>query len=231
MTLRGHDAVFLLEGELNLVKLREEAVRYIGLCLDEQADAPCAKLTPVQRYALHARTAARMPGFSQQSTLYFRAVSGPDAKTRRKMAHFGATEKDLARISAAQSLDDVVERLMPDAAEVARAAASEYVDEGYAVQTAREMAMLELSRMIMAGVRVRRCGYCGRYFMPRGQHDTKYCSSIPQGRTQTCQQLGAARDFARKARSETAYHDYRLMYKRMNQRMPPRIKIRDNLER
>lgn len=220
VTLKVHDVVSLLEDELNLVKLREEVARYIELCLNEQMDAPYAKLTPVQRYALHARTAARLPAFSQQSTLYFRAVSGPDAKVCRKMARFETTEEDLARISAAQSFDDVAERPMPNVAEVARTAASEYVaDEGYAVQTAREMAMLELARMIMAGVRVRRCGYCGYYFIPRGQHDTKYCANIPEGRTQTCQQLGAARDFAAKARSETAYHDYRLVYKRMNQRM------------
>lgn len=220
VTLQGHDAVFLLEGGLNLAKLREEVVRYIELCLDEQTDAPYAKLTPIQRYALHARTATRLPAFSQQSTLYFRAVSGPDAKAPRQVAHLESTEKELQRAARAHSFDEMVERLIPDATQVMKTAASEYVvDEGYAAQTAREMAMLELARMIMAGIRVRRCRYCGRYFMPRGQHDTKYCSSIPEGRTQTCQQLGAARDFMRKARSGNAYHDYRLVYKRMNQRM------------
>lgn len=220
VTLQGHDALFLLQGGLNLIKLQEEVEQYIGLCLDEQVNAPYAKLTPVQRYALHARTTVRLPAFSQQSTLYFRAVSGPDAKAPRQVAHLETTDKDLQRAVRAQTFDDMVERPLPDATQVTKTAASEYVvDEGYAVQTAREMAMLELARMIMAGIRVRRCRYCGRYFMPRGQHDTKYCSSIPEGRTQTCQQLGAARDFMRKARSENAYHDYRLVYKRMNQRM------------
>ena len=220
VTLQGHDAASVLQNELNLVKLREEAIRYIELCLNEQTNAPYAKLTPVQRYALHARTAARMPVFSHQSTLYFRAVSGPDTKARRKMARFETTEEDLHRVAKAQSFDDVAEYPRPDAVTVAKTAASEYVvEEGYAVQTARGMAMLELSRMIMAGVRVRMCGYCGCYFVPRGKHDTKYCANILEGRTQSCQALGATRDFAKKMRQETAYHDYRLVYKRMNQRM------------
>ncbi len=220
VTLETQDADVLLEGELNLMKLQEVVVRYIGLCLDEQVDAPYAKLTPVQRYALHARTEARLPAFSQQSTLYARAVSSSDASVRRQIARFETTKVDFQRIVEAQSFDDVTERPTASAAEIQKTAASAYrIDEGYAVQTAREMAMLELSRMIMGGVRVRRCGYCGHYFMPKGLHDTKYCASIPDGKNRTCQQLGEARDFTEKFRQETAYRAYRLVYKRMNQRM------------
>jgi hypothetical protein len=181
VTLETQDADVLLEGELNLMKLQEVVVRYIGLCLDEQVDAPYAKLTPVQRYALHARTEARLPAFSQQSTLYARAVSSSDASVRRQIARFETTKVDFQRIVEAQSFDDVTERRRRAPRRFKKPRQRVSNRRGVCVQTAREMAMLELSRMIMGGVRVRRCGYCGRYFMPKGLHDTKYCASIRTG--------------------------------------------------
>ena len=71
----------------------------------------------------------------------------------------------------------------------------------------------------MLNPRVCICDYCGRWFMPKGKHDAKYCSNIPGGKTSTCQTLGAQRDFVQKTRSESVYKAYRMMYKRLNQRL------------
>ena len=104
-------------------------------------------------------------------------------------------------------------------AEIRRAKRDDMIiEEGYSVQTVRDMAMLELSRMVMLNMRVRRCEFCGKLFAPKGNHDTKFCKNIPEGYSKPCQVLGSNRAYAAKMRGKNADAEYRKVYKRLHQR-------------
>lgn len=215
MTLAGHNPMYLLETELNFVELQRQVRRYIDLCLNEQVDAVYSQLLPTQRYMLHHRTTEQMPCFTNKSTLYVRMSNHrnvpENAYTHAQIEHIrkavpGALdETDLFPCIDAASIDAVLSGDL-------------IVEDGYAVQTVHDMAMLELSRMLVLNMRVRRCAFCKKLFIPKGKHNTRYCSRIPEGYTQTCQALGASRNYAEKLQKENADALYRKMYKRLHQR-------------
>ena len=204
-----------IETELNLVELQKQVRQYIDLCLNEQVDAPYARLLPTQRYLLHHRTTAQMPYFTNKSTLYVRIPNKPDgpenAFTRTQIEYLRRITPDaLIENDSFSDVDETTINAVQNDELI--------VEDGYSVQTVRDMAMLELSKMIVSNMRVRRCGFCQNLFIPKGQHGTRYCSRVPEGYIQTCQALAAGRNYAEKLKNEHADALYRKMYKRLHQR-------------
>lgn len=215
MTLANHNPMRLLETELNFVELQKQVRKYIDLCLNEQVDAVYSQLLPTQRYLLHHRTTEQMPYFTNKSTLYVRIPNQHDEPENA----FTFAQIDHIRKLYPGVLDET--NLFPgiDAVSInAVLSGNLIVEDGYAVQTVRDMAMLELSKMIVSDIRVRRCAFCNQLFIPVGKHDTRYCNRIPEGYTQTCQALGSSRNYAEKMQKENADALYRKMYKRLHQR-------------
>ncbi len=215
MTLQVYDCIDRMNAELNLIAVQEEIKKCIDLYLNEQVDAPYALLTATQRYLLHYRTATRMPFFTGQSTLYVRipgeSIISKPFLSHAEMAYLEATIPGCFDASASYP------EIGP--AEIRRAKRDDLIiEEGYSVQTVRDMAMLELSRMVMLNMRVRRCEFCGKLFSPKGNHDTKFCTNIPDGYNKPCQVLGSNRAYAAKMRGKNADAEYRKVYKRLHQR-------------
>lgn len=74
------------------------------------------------------------------------------------------------------------------------------------------------SCMVMLNTCLRRCEFCGKLFSPKGNHDTKFCTNIPDGYNKPCQVLGSNRAYAAKMRGKNADAEYRKVYKRLHQR-------------
>ena len=215
MTLQLYDCIKRMDMELNLFDVQEEIKKCIDLYLNEQIDAPYAQLTATQRYLLHYRTAARMPFFTNQSTVYVR-ITGESIIHKPFLSHAEAAYLE-ATIPGCYDLSSSYPEIgLP---EIKRAKREDLIiEEGFSVQTARDMAMLELSRMVMLNMRVRRCEFCGKLFAPKGNHDTKFCKNIPEGYNKPCQVLGSNRAYAAKMRGKNADAEYRKVYKRLHQR-------------
>ena len=43
-----------------------------------------------------------------------------------------------------------------------------------------------------------KCKRCGKYFIMKGNYDTKYCSRIAEGETRSCQELAAIDNYKAK---------------------------------
>lgn len=215
MTLKTHEPMQLICEELDLVKLQNQIREYIDLCLSDQVKAVYSQLQPIQRYLLHHETIAHIPFFTNKSTLYVRIQddkgSSPNAFSREQIEYLHEQFPLLFEggrfyeAPNAESMIMVIKRPL-------------IIEEGYAVQTVSDIAMLELSKMIALNMRVRRCAFCKKLFIPKGKHNTRYCNRIPEGYTQTCQTLGASRNYAEKMQKENADALYRKMYKRLHQR-------------
>ena len=215
MTLQLYDCADRMDTELNLIAVQEEIKKCIDLYLNEQIDAPYAHLSPTQRYLLHYQTAARMPFFTNQSTMYVRipgeSIIHKPFLSHAEVAYLEATIPGCYDVSASYPEIGVPE--------IRRAKRDDLIiEEGFSVQTMRDMAMLELSRMVTLNMRVRRCEFCGKLFAPKGNHDTKFCKNIPEGYSKPCQVLGSNRAYAAKMRGKNADAEYRKVYKRMHQR-------------
>lgn len=59
---------------------------------------------------------------------------------------------------------------------------------------------LEFTKLLEHQVRFRKCGRCERYFILKGNYDTRYCNRIAEGTNRTCQDLAAQEKRMRKHR-------------------------------
>lgn len=215
MTLKRYDYFDRMDEELDIFDVQDEVKKCINLYLDEQIDAPYAHLSATQRYLLHHQTASRAPFFTNKSTVFARIPRQPIVPKEA----LTPTETDEPEGHVSGGYDDASRYPEAGETEIRRMKRAEpIIEEGFSVQTARDMAMLELSRMVMLNMRVRRCEFCGKLFAPKGNHDTKFCKNIPEGYSKPCQVLGSNRAYAAKMRGKNADAEYRKVYKRLHQR-------------
>lgn len=215
VTLKRHDPMQLIQEELDLISLQNKIREYIDLCMNDQVKAIYSQIKPVQRYLLHHETMAQMPFFTNKSTLYVRIQDDKGASPNA----FSSEQIEYLHEEFPQLFEGSRFYEKPDISHMAMVLKRPLVvEEGYAVQTIRDIAMLEISKMIVLNMRVRRCKFCGKLFAPKGKHNTRYCNRIPEGYTQTCQALGSSRNYSEKMQKENADALYRKMYKRLHQR-------------
>ena len=77
-----------------------------------------------------------------------------------------------------------------------------------------EILELELTKMLEANVRFRKCKRCGKYIIMKGNYDTNYCDRIAEGETRNCQELAAAENYKAKIVGDKAIPVYNKYYKR-----------------
>jgi len=73
--------------------------------------------------------------------------------------------------------------------------------------------------MLELDLRIKKCKNCGRYFILKGNYQTEYCDRIPDGETQTCQNIGATTKYAQKVKDNPALALFNRAYKRYYARM------------
>lgn len=72
---------------------------------------------------------------------------------------------------------------------------------------------IEFMKMIQNNVSVSVCENCGRYFIPKGNYDMKYCEREVNGE-KVCQKVGAVKSFKDKVKNNPVYNEYEKVYKR-----------------
>lgn len=68
--------------------------------------------------------------------------------------------------------------------------------------------------MLEIDMRFRKCKRCGKYFIMKGNYDTKYCNRIADGETRSCQELAAQENYKQKVADNAALPIYNKYYKR-----------------
>lgn len=72
---------------------------------------------------------------------------------------------------------------------------------------------IEFMKMLQQNVLVSVCENCGRYFIPKGNYDMKYCEREVDGE-KVCQKDGAVKSFKDKVKNNPVYNEYEKVYKR-----------------
>lgn len=79
---------------------------------------------------------------------------------------------------------------------------------------------ISLIKMVTNNIYVKKCEYCGKYFLIQGRRKTvKYCDNIPEGKTQPCFALAARQKYEQKLENDSITRAYRSAYKKYNQRV------------
>ena len=86
------------------------------------------------------------------------------------------------------------------------------------IDTLSDLIRFELFNTIKNKLTIKRCGYCGGYFTPRGRTDMEYCNRIIPGEKKRCNEIGAFRKRATLVKTDPIYIAYISAVKRMSKR-------------
>lgn len=94
-----------------------------------------------------------------------------------------------------------------------------HLDKYYHFSTVAQILELEFTKMLEMDIGFRKCKWCGKYFIVKGNHGAKYCDRVPEGKTQSCQKLAALDEYKRKNADNEAKKIYDKYYKRYSARL------------
>ena len=96
---------------------------------------------------------------------------------------------------------------------------------GYTIiESLHEMLFFEFTEMLKQGLRVKKCGLCGRYFILQSKHETEYCDRLYKGK-RTCKQFGAKKVFNKRVAADPILQEYQRIYKSCFARVIYRLKV------
>ena len=86
------------------------------------------------------------------------------------------------------------------------------------INTLSDLIHFELFNTIKNKLTIKRCSYCGGYFIPRGRADMEYCNRIIPGEKKRCNEIGAFRKRATLVKTDPVYLAHTAAVKRMSKR-------------
>ena len=136
---------------------------------------------------------------------------------------FGATIAQLKMEYPAEPLEKLAAELNTTTDTLSRCLRRTHrLTRRYHFSSTEEILELELSKMIENGIHFRKCKRCGKYFIMKGNYDTRYCDKIAEGETRSCQELAAQENYKKKMVEDEALPIYSKYYKRY----AARVKVR-----
>ena len=90
--------------------------------------------------------------------------------------------------------------------------------EVYSAPDLSTVCFIEFMKMVQFGINIRLCHNCRRFFISKGEYDTKYCDRTPEGEERTCAQIGAVNAFKTKLKENPLLAEYTKIYRRFHAR-------------
>ena len=82
-----------------------------------------------------------------------------------------------------------------------------------------QICVYELIKMINLEMNIKKCKFCGSYFIPKSRSDAEYCDRIKTDETKSCAEIGPMRMYQYKTKDSPVYAIYNKAYKRNNSRV------------
>lgn len=89
----------------------------------------------------------------------------------------------------------------------------------YKIESIDDLIRFELLHLVNQKILIKKCKYCGHYFVPRGRSDTEYCNRVYVGETRSCKEIGAMQNYKAKIAGDKINEAYNKAYKRNNSRV------------
>lgn len=100
------------------------------------------------------------------------------------------------------------------------------IKQVYETNNLNDIILIEFQKMIACNIKAKKCSNCDKYFILKGEYNTKYCDRIPEGERYTCQKIAALKKQRRKLENSPILREYQRAYKRnyarlSNKKMQP----------
>ncbi len=82
-----------------------------------------------------------------------------------------------------------------------------------------DMIKLETYHMLANNTVIKKCKYCGHYFIPKIRTSSDYCSRIKEGETQPCDKIGPKRVYDLKTKNDPITKAHHKAYNRMRSKL------------
>lgn len=93
------------------------------------------------------------------------------------------------------------------------------VVEMYDIDCIDTLIRFELLKTIDANLLIKKCKYCGHYFIPKGRIDAEYCDRVAKGETKPCNIIGSMKHYQSRIADNPIHEAYNKAYKRNNSRV------------
>ena len=198
-----------------LCELQKEYSELLEFCFDETfhpelLDERC----PAERFHLYRQLHGLSINFERTESLSFSRMG------TGTMMPYGMPQEDLyARLREqfpiTDELIEFAEYYHADPQNVSMLLTiPRYLRAGYEFSRVDQILELEFTKLLESDVRFRKCQRCGRYFILKGNFNTRYCDRIEEYSGRTCQDLAAKENFKKKAADRPALGVYDLYYRR-----------------
>ena len=204
-----------------LTMLQKEYLELLEFCFDETYfPEVLGELHPAERYCLYRRLHDQPQVSLRQELFTFsaRLMSG------HKMPYGMDKEGLLSRLGKARTVTEqqkaFAEKHGVDPEDLINMSTiPHFLHVEYAFHSVADILELEFTKLLEHQVRFRKCGRCGRYFIMKGNYDTRYCDRVAEGTNRICQDLAAQENYQKKHEDNHAIHIYSKYYKRYSSRV------------
>ena len=207
-----------------LKALQEEYLELIEFCFDDEFyPSVLGHLMPSERFCLYKRLHNHPFNIGRYEIFRLRMNSMGGSKMPFGMSGEELTKRFSLNIKETDEHKKFAERHGLDVSDlITQTTLPTFINVSYEFGTVLEMLELELTKMLEIDMRFRKCKRCGKYFIMKGNYDTKYCDRIADDETRSCQELAAQENYKQKVADNAALPIYNKYYKRY----AARVKVR-----
>ena len=202
--------------------LQNEYLEIIKICFDEDYYPELlGNLSPTERYYTY-RLAKGFPSSIDRKEEVYLALAPPvDKKTHR--FDLAAFDKRLYAEYPEEPIEKLAAELNTSKHKIFHGLhGTRRITIRYRFSSTEDILELELSKMLENDIRFRKCKRCGKYFIMKGNYDTRFCDRVADGETRSCQELAAQENYKKKMAENKALPIYSKYYKRY----AARVKVR-----
>ena len=202
--------------------LQNEYLEIIKICFDEDYYPELlGNLSPTERYYTY-RLAKGFPSSIDRKEEVYLALAPPvDKKTHR--FDLAAFDKRLYAEYPEEPIEKLAAELNTSKHKIFHGLhGTRRITIRYRFSSTEDILELELSKMLENDIRFRKCKRCGKYFIIKGNYDTRFCDRVADGETRSGQELAAQENYKKKIAENKALPIYSKYYKRYD----ARVKVR-----
>ena len=90
------------------------------------------------------------------------------------------------------------------------------IKQVHEITTSEGWIVFELLSLLDKGAAIKKCRYCGNYFVPQGRSDTVFCERVAKGETKPCREIASLK-LHKAAKAGNPIHEaHQRAYRRMN---------------
>lgn len=197
--------------------LQEEYSELLEFCFDEEYfPEVLGSLHPAERYALFRRVKG-WPVISTRREQF--NIAGSFGRIGKRIPYGKPVTELIAQLENPVVFGDQHKAFLEKYGAQEQTLASylrfpHFVRTDYEFSTTADILELEFTKMLEQDVRFRKCKRCGKYFIMKGNYDTRFCDRVAPGETRSCQTLAAQEAYKQKADQDPALGIYSKYYRR-----------------